>query len=158
MTAETEKIEFQTLTFYHFYIRNVADTYFGKVRLSGNRTQTCELRAVETYPVIIFRMLIIKGFQYFRSIILFILGFLPNKESWSFNSVIALINLTSTLNKKRISSFTYHRPASNALFIEVFSGEGFISQPITASITYHHQLLSYVCFLLILLVTVCFIA
>ena len=75
MTAETKKIEFQTLAFHHFYIRNVADTYFGKVRLSGNRTQTCELRAVETYPVIIFRMLIIKGFQYFRSIILFILGF-----------------------------------------------------------------------------------
>ena len=75
MITETEKIEFQALAFYHFYIGNVADTYFRKVRLSGNRTQTCELRAVETYPIIIFRMLIIKGFQYFRSIILLILGF-----------------------------------------------------------------------------------
>ena len=39
----------------------------------------------------------------------------------------------------------------------VKTGE-FILQPITASITYHHQLLAHVCFLLILLVTVRFIA
>ena len=93
MIAEAEKVEFQTFAFYHFYFRNVADTYFGKVRLSGNGTQTCELRAVETYPIVIFRMLIIKSFQYFRSIICLYSVFLPNKESWSFNSVITLVKL-----------------------------------------------------------------
>ena len=37
------------------------------------------------------------------------------------------------------------------------SGERFVLQPITASITYHHQLLTHGCFIRSLLVTVCFI-
>jgi len=56
--------------------------------------------------------------------------------------------------------FLFHlSPFSLKRFIHRgFSGERFILQPITASITYHHQLLTHVCFLLILLVTVSFIA
>lgn len=120
MITETEKIEFQALAFYHFYIGNVADTYFRKVRLSGNRTQTCELRAVETYPIIIFRMLIIKGFQYFRSIILLILGFFfPIRKAGLLIQSLHLLVTSSTLNKKRIFSITYHHQASNALFIDI---------------------------------------
>ena len=88
-------------------------------------------------------MLIIKGFQYFRSIILFILGFLPNKESWSFNSVIALINYK--LYSKQKTHFFFHLSPSclKRLIHRGFSGEGFISQPITASITYHLSPSSY---------------
>ena len=158
MTAETEKIQFQTFAFYHFYIRNVADTYFSKIRLPCDRTQTCELRAVKTYPIVIFRMLIIKSFQYFRSIILLILGlsFLIKKVRLLILSLYSLTTIP-ILDKK--THFLFHlSPASLKRSIHrCFSGERFVLQPITASITYHHQPLTHSCFIRSLLVTVCFI-
>ena len=75
MITEAEQIKFQTLAFHHLNVGDVADTYFCKVRLSGYGAQACKFGTVETYPVVIFRMLIIESLQYFRSIVLFILRF-----------------------------------------------------------------------------------
>ena len=67
MIAEAEEIKFQTLALYHLYIRNIADANLCKVRLTCDRAEGCELRAVETYPVIVARVLVDKGFQYLWS-------------------------------------------------------------------------------------------
>ena len=160
MIAEAEKVEFQTFAFYHFYFRNVADTYFGKVRLSGNGTQTCELRAVETYPIVIFQMLIIKSFQYFRSIILLILGlssllgrkteykqdytrsFFPIRKVGLLIQSLLLLNYNLYLDKKMHFLFHLSPDRPKHLINRHLSGDRFIFQPITVSITYHLQLLT----------------
>ena len=56
--AEAEEIKFQALAFHHLLVGQITDADLGKVRLSRNRTQACELRTIETYPVIILRMLV----------------------------------------------------------------------------------------------------
>ena len=56
--AETEEIKFQTLALYHLYVRNIADANLYEIWLTRNRAERCKLRAVETYPVIIARMLV----------------------------------------------------------------------------------------------------
>ena len=74
VAAEAEQIQLQRLAFHHAYIRNVRNPDFRKVRLAGDGAQGGELRAIETYPVVVLRMLVFKGFQYFRSVVLAILG------------------------------------------------------------------------------------
>ena len=64
VVAETEQIELQALGFYHFLIRNIADTNLGKVRLTGDGAQGGELRAVETHPIVVVLVLVLEGFQY----------------------------------------------------------------------------------------------
>lgn len=70
MIAKTEKVKFQALTLHHFHIGNVTDTDFRKIRLPRYRTQAGELRTVETYPIIVIGMLVVKRFQYFGRICL----------------------------------------------------------------------------------------
>ncbi len=67
--SEAEQIEFQTLAFHHLHVRQIAYAYFREVRLSGDRTKTCKLRAVETYPVIVARMLVHESFEHLWRII-----------------------------------------------------------------------------------------
>ena len=67
--AETEEIELEALALNHPVVRDIADADFRKIRLACNRAETGEFRAIETYPVIIFRMLVLEGFKYLRSII-----------------------------------------------------------------------------------------
>ena len=75
VTAKTEKVEFKALTFHHLHIRNIGDTDFCKVGLSGNGTQAGKLRAVEAHPVVVLRMLVVEGFEHLRRIVLPIDGF-----------------------------------------------------------------------------------
>ena len=74
MVAETEEIKFQALALHHLHIRNVADANLSKVWLSRNRTKRCKLRAIESYPVVIARMLVDKSLQHLWRIIHFIFG------------------------------------------------------------------------------------
>ena len=67
--AEAEEIKFQTLALYHLYSRKVAYANRCKGRLTCDRAKGGELRAVETYPVIVARVLVDKGFQYLWCII-----------------------------------------------------------------------------------------
>ena len=64
VVAEAEKVQLQAFAFHHLLVRNVADTDFGKVRLTGDGAQGGELRAVEAYPVVVVLMLVLEGFQY----------------------------------------------------------------------------------------------
>ena len=85
VVAETEQIQFQTLAFHHLHIRQIADTDFRKIRLSGNRTQTGKLRAVETYPIIILRMLVDKSLEHLGCIILLVGGGLTQHRQFIFS-------------------------------------------------------------------------
>ena len=69
MVAETEEIKFQTLALYHLYVRNIADANLCEIWLTRNRAERCKLRAVETYPVIIARMLVHESFEHLWRII-----------------------------------------------------------------------------------------
>ena len=69
MIAETEEIKFQTLALYHLYVRNIADANLCEIWLTRNRAERCKLRAVETYPVIIARMLVHESFEHLWRII-----------------------------------------------------------------------------------------
>ena len=73
---ETEgmKIQFKRLAFYHFFIGHIADVNGGKIRLSGNGTQTGKFRTVEFYKVVVFGMFVLEKFQYLWTIIGWVLG------------------------------------------------------------------------------------
>ena len=64
MVAETEEIQLQALALHHLHVRDVADANLRKVRLPRDRTKRRELRAVETYPIVIARMLVDKSLQH----------------------------------------------------------------------------------------------
>lgn len=100
MITETEKIEFQALALDHFDVRDVADTDFSKVWLARYRTEACEFRAIEPYPIVVFLMLVYEGLQYFRSIIHLVFGFMAQGvQSLLFSFFIHLkylLNVTVT--------------------------------------------------------------
>ena len=100
MITETEKIELQALALDHFHVRDVADTDFSKVRLARNRTEACEFRTIESYPIVVFLMLVYKGLKYFRSIIHLVFGFMTQGvQSLLFSFFIHLkylLNVTVT--------------------------------------------------------------
>ena len=79
MIAEREEIEFQTLALHHLHIWHILYLYLCKVWLSGNRTERCELRAVEQYPVVILRMLVLKCLKYLWSIVLTVFSLLTKR-------------------------------------------------------------------------------
>lgn len=72
VVTETEQIEFQALAFHHSDIRNITDSYFGEIRLSGNRTERRELRAVEPHPIVISFVPVLESLENLGSIIHFI--------------------------------------------------------------------------------------
>lgn len=98
--SETEKIEFQALALNHFHVRDVADTDFSKVRLACNRTEACEFRAIEPYPIVVFLMLVYEGLQNFRGVIHLVFGFMTQGvQSLLFSFFIHLkylLNVTVT--------------------------------------------------------------
>lgn len=100
MITETEKIEFQALALDHFDVRDVADTDFSKVRLARDRTEACEFRAIEPYPIVVFLMLVYEGLQYFRGVIHLVFGFMTQGvQSLLFSFFIHLkylLNVTVT--------------------------------------------------------------
>ena len=74
VVAETEQIELQALTLHHTLTGQVHYLYLGKVGLSGDGTQRCELGTVELHPVIIFRMFVHECLEHLGSIVHEILG------------------------------------------------------------------------------------
>lgn len=66
VVAEAEQVQLERFALDHFNIRDVADVDRSKIRLSGDRTQTGELRAVELDEVVAVRVLVVKRFQYTR--------------------------------------------------------------------------------------------
>ena len=74
MIAEAEEVELEALALHHLDIRDVLDADLGKVRLAGDGAEAGELRAVEAHPVIMFGVLVLKGFQNFRSVVLTVFG------------------------------------------------------------------------------------
>ena len=73
MITEAEKVELQALALHHLHIRHIRYAYLRKVGLTGNRTQRCELRTVETHPVVVALMLVDKCLKHFRCIVVTIL-------------------------------------------------------------------------------------
>ena len=69
MIAETEQIQFQALALDHPHVWNITDPDLGEVRLSRDRAQARELRAVEPHPVIVVLMLVDERLQDLRSIV-----------------------------------------------------------------------------------------
>ena len=76
MIPKTEQIQFQALALDHPHVRNITDPDLGEVRLSRDRTQARELRAVEPHPVIVALMLVDERLQNLRSIVTFIFSLL----------------------------------------------------------------------------------
>ena len=74
VVSEAEKIELETLALDHLHVRDIVDAEFREVRLSGNRTEGCKLRAVETHPVVIALMLVFECLQYLRSVVHSVFG------------------------------------------------------------------------------------
>ncbi len=79
VAAETEQIQFQGLGFHHLHVRHVADADFRKVRLAGDGAQRGEFRAVETDPVVVVRMLVLKGFQHLGGVVLAVFGLVAQR-------------------------------------------------------------------------------
>lgn len=75
VVAEAEEVDFKTLALDHLFVGYVADAYLGKVGLSGNWAEGCELGAVESDPIVVLGVLVVKGLQYLWGIALLILGF-----------------------------------------------------------------------------------
>ena len=75
VAAETEEIEFQALALDHADIGDIADPDFGKVGLTGDRAERGKFRAVETNPVIVVLVQVLKGLQHLGRIVLRISGF-----------------------------------------------------------------------------------
>lgn len=74
VVSEAEKIELETLTLNHLDVRDIADAELCKVRLPGYRTESGELRAVETHPVVIALMLVFECLQYLRCVVHSVFG------------------------------------------------------------------------------------
>ena len=70
VAAEAEQIQLEALGFHHPDIGHVADADLGEIGLAGNGAQGGELRAVETHPVVVVRMLVLEGLQHFGRIVL----------------------------------------------------------------------------------------
>ena len=76
MVAETEQVQFQTLALDHPHVRNITDPDLGKVRLSRDRTQAREFRAVEPHPIVVALVLVDERLQNLRSVVTFIFSLL----------------------------------------------------------------------------------
>ena len=79
MITEREEIELKALALNHSHVRNILYLYLCKVRLSGNRTERCELRTVEQYPIVVLWMLVLKALKHLRSIVLTVFSLLTKR-------------------------------------------------------------------------------
>jgi hypothetical protein len=89
VVSEAEKIELETLALDHLDVRDIADAKLCEVRLSCNRTERGELRAVETHPVVIALVLVFECLQYLRSVVHSVFGLAAKGlETFLFSFVI----------------------------------------------------------------------
>lgn len=89
VVSEAEKIELEALALDHLHVRDIADAEFREVRLSCNRTEGGELRAVETHPVVIALVLVFECLQHLRSVVHSVFGLAAKGlEAFLFSFVI----------------------------------------------------------------------
>jgi len=69
VVAEREEVELQALRLDHPFARHIENLYLSEVWLTGDRTEGCELWAVKLHPVVVLRVFVLEGFEYFRSIV-----------------------------------------------------------------------------------------
>ena len=74
VVTETEQVEFEALALNHTYVGNIADADLCEIRLSRDRAQSSEFRAVETHPVITAGMHVLESLEDIGSIIHLISG------------------------------------------------------------------------------------
>jgi len=74
VVTETEEVELEALALHHALIGEIADAYLGKVGLAGDGAEAGELGAVELHPVVVLRMFVRKGLQYFWSVVGLVFG------------------------------------------------------------------------------------
>ena len=74
VVSAAEKIELEALALDHLHVRDIADAELREVRLSWNRTEGGELRAVETHPVVIALMLVFECLKYLRCVVHSVFG------------------------------------------------------------------------------------
>ena len=68
--AKREEIKLEALALHHLLVRQVAYPYLCKVWLACDGTQSRELRAVESYPIVVLGVLVLKCLQHFGVVIL----------------------------------------------------------------------------------------
>ena len=103
VVAEAEQIKLQALALHHAHVGHIADTYLGKVGLSGDRAQRCEFWAVESYPIVITLMLVDERFENFGCVIVTIFRFCAKSLQTLVASVFIVCCFLSFIN----NDFTY---------------------------------------------------
>ena len=79
VVAEAEKVEFEALALYHLHIGDIIYLYGGKIGLPGNGAKAGKLGTVEAYPIVALGVLVGKGLQDLRRIVVRIFGFRPQQ-------------------------------------------------------------------------------
>lgn len=69
VVTEAEEIQLQALALHHFHVGDVFDDNLAEVGLSGNRTEGCELGAVELHPIVVLLVLVLEGLEHLGSIV-----------------------------------------------------------------------------------------
>ena len=80
VVAEAEQIQLERFALNHADVRYIRDGDGGEIRLAGNRAQTGKLRTIELDKIIVVRMLVYKGLQHFRCIVIFVFGMLISEQ------------------------------------------------------------------------------
>lgn len=89
MIAEAEQVEFQTLALYHLDIGDIANTDFCKSGCPVMGQRLVNSGPVETHPVVIAGMLVIKCLQYFGGIVLTVFCLSPQKGKLGVLSILS---------------------------------------------------------------------
>ena len=61
MRAKAKEIELEALALDHTHVWDILYIYGSEVRLPGDRTERCKLRALEAYAIVSILMLILKS-------------------------------------------------------------------------------------------------
>lgn len=75
VVAETEEVELQALALYHAHVGDILYANLGKVGLTRDGAQRCELGAVELHPIVVARVFVYKCFKHLGGVITFIFCF-----------------------------------------------------------------------------------
>ena len=119
MISETEQVQLQRLTLHHAHIRHIGDVDCRKIRLSSNRTKTCEFRAVEFYEIIIVRMFVDKCLQNIRRIIRRIRYVLVSQQRNSFLFFLCSSHFYHLIIESFYLSGRNRSPAPSPFFLSI---------------------------------------
>ena len=78
--AEAEQVELQGFALDHLYIGHIGNIDRRKIRLSGDGAKAGEFRAVELDKIVTVRVLVVKGFEHLRRVILRVFHILVSKQ------------------------------------------------------------------------------